>query len=200
MKIKSNPEIFQRTNGIGSEIDKDKSISEELLLFEGFRSIYEVNVKINDMLHEEIYSLGTINRLIPEDILEKKSEIIFNNNKDKNAWTGVLGYSFINMYLTWEMFSENDFVRELYPMNPYHFFVRILERGIRIDKQEGRFLIMSINSSYHLYKLLSKENYQETPYLVSTDDEYLDKINAFYTQHKVLPPWLEEDNKRGYIL
>ncbi len=200
MKINTNPQIFQRTNSISLEIEKDNSISERLLLFEGFRRIYEVNVKINDMLHEEIYSLGTINRLIPEDTLEKKSEIIFNNNKDKNLWTGVLGYSFINMYLTWEMFSENDFVTELYPMNPYHFFVRILERGIGINREQGGTLRMTIFSGFSLGKLLSKENYQETPYLVSTNDEYLDKINAYYAEHNELPPWLEEDNKRGYIL
>lgn len=32
--------------------------------------------------------------------LDKTSELIFNNNKGKNAWTGVLGYLLINMYLT----------------------------------------------------------------------------------------------------
>ncbi|MDR6563955.1 hypothetical protein J2Y60_003920 [Arcicella sp. BE140] len=33
--------------------------------------------------------------------LDKTSELIFNNNnKGKNAWTGVLGYLLINMYFT----------------------------------------------------------------------------------------------------
>ncbi|MEA5259736.1 hypothetical protein VB264_18210 [Arcicella aquatica] len=203
MKINTDPQIFQRTNSISSEIEKDNSISERLLLFEGFRRIYEVNVKINDMLHEEIYSLGTINRLIPEDVLENKSEIIYKNDENfENNKTiiGMFGKLMVHMYLTWEMFNENEFVRELYPINPYHFFVRIFERGIGINTEHGGTLRMTIFSGFSLGKLLSKENYQETPYLVSTDDEYLDKINAYYAEHNELPPWLEEDNKRGYIL
>ncbi len=203
MKINTDPQIFKRTNSIISEIEKDNSISERLLLFEGFRRIHEINVKINNILHEEIYSLGTINRLIPKDIREKTSEIIYKNDKNfENNKTiiGVFGKIMVHVYLTWEMFNENEFVKELYPMNPYHFFVRIFERGIGINTEHGRTLRMTIFTPFSLYKLLSKENYQETPYLVSTDDEYLDKINAFYTEHKELPPWLEEDNKRGYIL
>ncbi len=207
MKFKTNPEIFQRINNINSEFYKDISISEELLLFEGFRRMYEVNVKINHMLQEEIYTLATINRLIPDDIKEKKSDIIFENDRarsseGKSIWagTGTFGALMAHMYLTWEMFSENDFVKELHPMNPYHFFVRMFERGIRIDKEPLNYLRVTIFSPYSLSKLQSKEIYQETPYLVSTDDEYLDKINAIYAEYKVLPTWLEKDNKRGYVI
>ncbi|MDR6564646.1 MULTISPECIES: hypothetical protein [unclassified Arcicella] len=208
MKFKTNPEIFQRINNINSEFYKDISISEELLLFEGFRRMYEVNVKINNMLQEEIYTLATINRLIPDDIKEKISDIIFENDRARSsegksimAGTGVFGHSMAHMYLTWEMFSENDFVKELHPMNPYHFFVRMFERGIRIDKEHKFYnLLVTFFSSYSLAKLQSKEIYQETPYLVSTDDEYLDKINAVYAEYKVLPTWLEKDNKRGYVI
>ncbi|MDR6564997.1 MULTISPECIES: hypothetical protein [unclassified Arcicella] len=203
MKINTDSQIFKRTNSISSEIEKDNSISERLLLFEGFRRIYEVNVKINHIVHEEIYSLGTINRLIPEDVLENKSEIIYKNDENfENNKTiiGMFGKLMVHMYLTWEMFNENEFVRELYPINPYHFFVRIFERGIGINTEHGRTLRMTIFTSFSLFKLLSKENYQETPYLVSTDDEYLDKINAYYAEHNELPHWLEEDNKRGFVL
>ncbi|MDR6564995.1 MULTISPECIES: hypothetical protein [unclassified Arcicella] len=85
-------------------------------------------------------------------------------------------------------------------MNPYHFFIRILERGVQISKVDGRYVEINPYESYIYSDLHSKKIYQETPYLVSTDDEYLDKINAFYAEHKELPPWLEEDNKRGYVL
>ncbi len=203
MKIKTDPEIFQRTNNINPVNTKHNFVSDKLLLFEGFRRIYEVNVKINHMLNEEINPIGTIYRLINEDINEKKNQIIDSNNrnnKDRNTMIGLFGYLVVQMYLTWEMFSENDFVKELYPMNPYHFFLRILERGVVMDRQNRWDLVMSPYASYDIRKLLSKENYQETPYLVSTDDEYLDKINAYYAEHNELPPWLEEDNKRGYIL
>ncbi|MDR6563635.1 MULTISPECIES: hypothetical protein [unclassified Arcicella] len=203
MKIKTDPEIFQRTNNINPVNTKHNFVSDKLLLFEGFRRIYEVNVKINHILHEEINPIGTIYRLINEDINEKKNQIIDSNNrnnKDRNTKIGLFGYLVVQMYLTWEMFSENDFVKELYPMNPYHFFLRILERGVVMDRENRWYLVMSPYASYDIRKLLSKENYQETPYLVSTDDEYLDKINAYYAEHNELPPWLEEDNKRGYIL
>ncbi len=202
MKFKTNPEIFKRINSINPVPPNPEkfNISERLLLFEGFRRIYEINVKINHILHDEGHTPGTITRLIPEDILEKISHIISEGIKDKKFWPGTLGISMIYRYLIWEMFCENTFVRELYSMNPYHFFIRILERGVPISKIDGRYVEINPYESYIYSDLDSKKNYQETPYLVSTDDEYLDKINAFYAEHNVLPPWLEEDNKRGFVL
>jgi hypothetical protein len=201
MKIKVETQLFERVNKIDNfENAKNPCKSEELLLFEGFRRIHSVNVKINCMLNEDVFTLATINRIIPEEIIENIGEIISSKKRYKHYMPGVLGDSFVQMYLRWEMLSENNFIQELSFVNPFEFLVRILERGIIIDKVDGMLLVMSNHSFYNFRKLQSKENYQEMPYLVSTTDEYLDKINDFYEEHNVLPDWLEEDNKRGYLL
>ena len=201
MNITIEPQLFERINKINNFGNtKNPSISEELLLFEGFRRIYEVNVKINNILNENTFTLATINRIISEEISENIGDVIYAKKHYKHYIPGVLGDSFVNMYLRWAMLSENDFVKALSLVNPFEFLVRILERGIIIEKVDGMLLVMSNHSSYNFLKLQSKENYREVPYLISITDDYLDKINDFYAEHNVLPAWLEEDNKRGYLL
>ena len=110
----------------------------------------------------------------------------------------IFGEPFIQLFLIWEMISMNESSNVLSNKNPFEYFIRIFERAVILIKFDGSIYLSGYE--YDLRSLLFVENYQETPFLVSTTDEYLDNINLFYSEHNVLPNWLEEDNKRGYVL
>ncbi len=193
--IQIKPEAFDRVNKIKILSDKAKSISDELLMFEGLRVLNNLNFKIRKQTLEKNNSLETFLTVINSETLDKLQEI---RSEFCKRGDEVFGEPFIQLYLNWEMLSVNESIKIYSEINPFEFFIRILERGVIIYKFGSSFELAGY--PYDLRSLLSRENHQEIPYLISTTDEYLDKINDFYAEHNELPAWLEEDNKRGYLL
>ena len=196
INIQVIPEAFVRINKIKFLYDKEKSVSDELLMFEGLRLLNKINSNINSLLSITYRgSLTTFLKLIDFKTLEKLHKIRSEMCKRQGE---IFGEPFIQLFLIWEMISMNESSNVLSNKNPFEYFIRIFERAVILIKFDGSIYLSGYE--YDLRSLLFVENYQETPFLVSTTDEYLDNINLFYSEHNVLPNWLEEDNKRGYVL
>ncbi len=198
MAGKYNENVFERINQIKGDITKVNSISEELLLKESFRKIFLLNKSLNLGYHIH-FPIGV---LFPNVLAEG---VFFETlNTHWRGWlnrdVGDYGHLLEELFLAWDFFSEDEKIIKLSQPNPYEYIIRILERGFTLEKEEGKILQISSGTRLRFYYLLSEDIYQDIPYIISSEDMYLDKINDYYEQYKVLPSWLEEDNKRGYLL
>ncbi|GAB4011750.1 hypothetical protein GCM10028808_26090 [Spirosoma migulaei] len=199
MKISYNKTAFDRVNGLPNpDRQKISLISEKLLLKENLRMLYEINVKLNEELNEEAFNFNILDRIFNNIFIESDVlDIIESNWKNKSFIYGHYGYTYIKMFLGWYLVSEDPKIKKLNVHNPYEYSIRILERGFSID-QERHPIMYRIGLGDTLSANLQKYA-QELPYITSTDDDYLDAIDSYYLQYKTLPPWLGEDNQRGFV-
>lgn len=200
MKITYKQQAFDRINAIPNpDRYKDPIVSEVLLLKEQLRLLYWINLKMDSGLIDFQLSINPLN-LIFSDKLDSPNldGIIESNwtNKNYNGF-GFFGYVFVKLFLIWDVLSEDEKVSVLNISNPYDYSIRILERRFAIDKERHP-IMYRINMGPTLSANLQKYN-QTIPFITSTDNEYLDALDAYYLQYKMLPPWLDADNQRGFV-
>lgn len=200
MNILVDSLAFARINGLPKPLlNENPIISDVLLLKEQQRRLYHLNRRIQPNLDVDKYSLFVPGLIFPDILLNNTLDNLIEENwvVHNTTLTGDYGSLLPKLFLVWEMLSNNEEIRTLNIENPYTNSIRIMERryGIFKDTHPKCFRV-----GYSEPILLHLKLYaQDEPYITSSEEDYLNELDDYFLQHKQLPDWLEEDNKRGFV-
>jgi hypothetical protein len=165
------------------------------------RQLYSINEILNKQNNEEIFEFYVSKRLLDDFEIEQIRTFESQYKELSISKGGILGSPLISSYSRIEVCRVNGIID--FP-NPYEYAMITIERGTNIYR-ENYPKSFDVRGFYILINL--KLYNSVTPYLVCTEDSYLNAINNyykitgidFYTTETPLPPWMKEDNERGYM-
>ena len=121
---------------------------------------------------------------------------------DEIGLIGSFGHTFAALYTNFEILINN---KRTFVSNPYSNFIKVIERGFSLDKENYP---KAIKIGLYELPILNLQKYsQSIPYIICDNDKYLDAINNYYEHFNInsyddmtkTPSWLVEDNQRGFI-
>jgi hypothetical protein len=197
------PSCFERELNIRKmnfSFTKDEIVA-VFLLKEMLRQLYFVNERLNKQKSENLFELYFSNRILTDAENEKIIEFESQYSEMSYLKGGVYGDALMRLYSRIEVCKLNGMIDFL---NPFEYAMIVLERGSLIDRETYP---KSFYVNLHRIPVDITRYNKNTPYLVCTEDSYLNAINNyykrtgvdFYTTETPLPPWMKEDNQRGYI-